>query len=55
MSKFSFHTDRRTATRLKNELPDGEEWGEYILECVELREKIEGRDLVLTEPGEKAE
>ena len=50
MAKFSFHTDPETRGALKDELPDGEPWGEYLLECVELRKRVEGRDLVLTEP-----
>lgn len=54
MAKFSFDTDRETAEELNAELPDGEPWGEYILECVELRKKIEGRELQLTEPDTRS-
>lgn len=54
MAKFTLHTDPETRSRLKDELPEGKPWGEYLLESVELRKKIESRELVLTEPDTRS-
>lgn len=48
MAKFEFHDDTDTVEQLYEELPDTDSWGDYLLECVELRKKIEGRELHVT-------
>lgn len=50
MAKITIHSDTATIDELRDELPDGAEWAEYVLECVRMRKRVESRDLVLTEP-----
>ena len=48
MVKVTIHTDTDTAQQLKDELPDGAPWGEYLLECVRLRKRVESREVYLS-------
>lgn len=48
--RLDIHGEEETVVKLTEELPNGVDWAEYLLECVEMRKRVEGRDLVLTEP-----
>jgi len=50
MAKITLHDDAETIRELNDELPDGVSWGGYVLECIRLRKRIEGRDLILADP-----
>ena len=47
MANLTIHGKSETIDRLKDELPAGESWDEYLLECVELRKRIESREVRL--------
>lgn len=47
MAKLTIHGEPETIDELKDELPRGTSWDEYILECVEIRKRVEGGKLKL--------
>jgi len=50
MAKLTIHDDTETVEELRDELPAGVSWAAYLLECVQMRKRVEGRDLVLRQP-----
>lgn len=54
MTEFSFHDDPETVEELRSELPEAVPWGQYLLECVQLRKRVESREVVLCHPDTRS-
>lgn len=45
MAKLTIHGKPDDVEKLKEDLPPGVDWASYLRECVDLRKRIEGREL----------